>query len=171
MPLAAAALTAGLFLDYTTVPLAAALIALGVARWWLLGRQRPALIRLALVVLAALWLSRALWRPMRAAVDGLQHVTLLQARRRDDRRGLARRQRRRRAPARIVTIRIGIAAVILVRWLGARSASGVDCRGSCGSASPPRPPRSPLPQRHSSDQADSRDAAWPFVVDRGARGA
>ena len=73
-PLAAIALTAGLFLDYTTVPLAAALIALGVARG---GRSaarfdaHPPVV----AVLAALWLSRALWTPLREAVAMLHRVT------------------------------------------------------------------------------------------------
>ena len=117
VPLAAAALAAGLFLDYTTVPLAAALIALGVARWWLLGRQGPALIRLALVVLAALWLSRALWRPMRAAVDSLQYVTFFK--RVGEMTGAGWPGGGAAAVLLLlVTILIGIAAVILVRWLG-----------------------------------------------------
>jgi hypothetical protein len=75
VPVAAAALTAGLFLDYTTVPLAAALIALGMSRWWVLGRPAQLLIRLALSVLAAVWLSRSLGPQLLEAANGLHQVT------------------------------------------------------------------------------------------------
>jgi Dolichyl-phosphate-mannose-protein mannosyltransferase len=75
VPIAAAALTAGLFLDYTTVPLAAALVALGVSRWWVLGRPAPVLIRLALSVLAAAWLSRSLGPVLVDAANRLHQVT------------------------------------------------------------------------------------------------
>jgi hypothetical protein len=75
VPIAAAALTAGLFLDYTTVPLAAALIALALSRWWVLGRPAPSLIRLALSVLAAAWLSRSLGPELLNTANGLHQVT------------------------------------------------------------------------------------------------
>lgn len=75
VPIAAAALTAGLFLDYTTVPLAAALIALALSRWWMLGRPAPPLIRLTVSVLAAMWLSRSLGPLLLKIASGLHQVT------------------------------------------------------------------------------------------------
>lgn len=74
-PIAAAALTTGVYLDYTMVPLACALIALWIVWWLRSGRRSGDLARLAIGVLPALWLCRGLWPQLTAVADGLHTVT------------------------------------------------------------------------------------------------
>jgi hypothetical protein len=68
-PIAVAALAAGVYLDYTMVPLACALVALWMVWWCREGSRPEGAIRLALAVLPAIWLCRGLW-PHLAALAG-----------------------------------------------------------------------------------------------------
>jgi uncharacterized membrane protein len=73
---ATTALTTGLYLDFTTVPLAAALLAVWSVWWWHHGRNLVDLLRTVLVVGTSAFLARPVWRQLTDLLAQLDQVTV-----------------------------------------------------------------------------------------------
>jgi uncharacterized membrane protein len=71
-----AALTLGLYLDFTTVPLSAGLAALWCARWWRTGHRSSALILTTAAYALAWWFARPLWAHLGEVIGRVDTVPL-----------------------------------------------------------------------------------------------
>ncbi len=158
--LTCAALTLGLYLDFTMVPLSAGLAALWAVHWWQIGRRPSALVRTIAAYSLAWWFARPLWGHLSEVVGRVHTVPLFV--------NLQEWMGLRLAPgipaiAAMVLLAAGLGGAVAAIYLRLRSDRFARlCAGAAGTAFIACTILLTIPRAYSAKQYIA--TGWPFVI-------